>query len=176
MLCQICNKRPANVHVTKIINGEKNEIHICEQCAKKNESLGISSGIEEFQNPFSFSNLLAGLMDFAGVGSNPYTAERQIKCTKCGLDYNDFKKTGRFGCSECYRVFGEKLEPMFKRIHGNTQHTGKVPKRTGGIIRVKRDIEKLKYELRKSIETENYEKAAELRDKIKQLENNDSME
>ena len=171
MLCQICNKRPANVHVTKIINGAKNELHICEQCAKEKEGLKVSSEIPGFDTPFSFSNILAGFMDFAGVGILPYSADRAVKCTGCNLDYEDFKKTGRFGCSQCYEFFGNKLDPIFKRIHGNIQHTGKVPKRTGGLIRTKRDIERLRYDLKKAIESEEYEHAAELRDNIKQLEN-----
>jgi Uncharacterized protein with conserved CXXC pairs len=171
VLCQICNERPANVHLTKIVNGEKQEFHICEQCAKEKEGLGISNGFAEFDVPFSFSNILAGLMDF--TGSMPYTAQKQVKCPGCDLGYDDFKKTGRLGCSQCYEVYGDRLEPLLKRIHGNTQHTGKVPRRTGGIIRVKRDIEKLKYELKKAIEEEEYEKAAQLRDRIKDLEGKD---
>jgi protein arginine kinase activator len=146
--------------MTKIINGVKNELHVCEQCANEKEDVV----------PFSFSNILAGLMDFtSGPGLAP-SAQKQIKCPSCGLNYEEFKKTGRFGCSQCYSSFGDRLEPLIKRIHGNTQHTGKVPKRTGGIIRVRRDIEKLKYELKRAVENEQFEKAAELRDKIKSLE------
>lgn len=171
MDCQICNKRPANVHITKIINGVKNELHICEQCAKEKEGIGVNNQLPVFNTPFSFSNIIAGLMDFTSAGSFPNTSMQQVRCPVCNLGYDEFKKTGRFGCSECYESFGNNLEPLFKRIHGNTQHTGKVPKRTGGIIRIKRDIEKLKYELKRAIENEEYEKAAELRDKIKVLEN-----
>lgn len=176
MLCQICNKRTANVHMTKIINGVKSEFHICEQCAKEKVDLGINVQVPEFEAPFSFSNILAGLMDFTGTGTLSYTAQKQEKCPGCGLSYDEFKSTGRFGCSKCYDIFGGRLEPLFKRIHGNTQHTGKVPKRTGGIIKVKRDIEKLKYEQKKAIDNEEYEKAAELRDKIKDLESKDGVE
>lgn len=171
MNCQICNKRPANVHITKIINGVKNELHICEQCAREKEGIGIEKQVPVFNTPFSFSNILAGLMDFPTTENFANTSLKQARCAVCNMGYDEFKKTGRFGCSECYGVFGNKLEPLFKRIHGNTQHTGKVPKRTGGIIRIKRDIEKLKYELKRAIENEEYEKAAELRDKIKVLEN-----
>ncbi|KPU42665.1 UvrB/uvrC motif protein [Oxobacter pfennigii] len=167
MLCQICNKRPANVHMTKIVNGEKTELHICEQCAREKENNPMNDA------PFSFSNIISSLMDFSGSGAMPYTPKENIKCPQCGLDYAEFKKTGRFGCSNCYESFGNRLEPLLKRIHGNTQHTGKVPKRTGGIIKIKRDIEKLRYELKRAIDNEEYEKAAELRDKIKNLESQD---
>lgn len=170
MVCQICKKRPATVHVTKIINGVKKELHICEQCAKEKENLGISSDMSGFVTPFSFSNILEGLMNFGGSGAIPYETPAIVKCPSCGLDYEEFKKTGRFGCSECYNAFGDRINPLIKRIHGNTQHTGKVPKRTGGEIRLKRDIERLKFELKKAIDDEEYEKAAQLRDRIRELE------
>jgi protein arginine kinase activator len=169
MLCQLCNKRPANVHMTKIVNGIKSEFHICEQCAKENEGLGINSGIQAFETPFSFSNILAGLMEFTG-SAVPYTTQKHLECSDCGLDYEDFKKSGKFGCSKCYESFGDRIVPIIKRIHGNVQHTGKVPQRTGGLIRIKRDIERLKYELKSAIENEEYEKAAQLRDRIKEIE------
>lgn len=171
MICQICNKRTANVHLTKVINGQKTELHLCEQCAKEKEGLGIDKTSLVFEAPFSFSNILQGLMDFAGKDTLPYSFHEREKCSGCGLDFEEFRKTGFFGCSRCYETFGNRLGPIIKRIHGNTQHTGKVPKRTGGIIRIKRDIEKLKYELQKAVENEEYEKAAELRDRIRILEN-----
>lgn len=169
MLCEICNKRPANVHFTRIINGVKEEIHACEHCARE-QGLSVDSKIPGFDAPFSISNILAGLMDFGGGGVLPYSNQKQLRCQKCGLSYDEFKNTGRFGCSECYDTFGDRLEPLIKRIHGNTQHMGKVPKRSGGIIRIKRDIEKLKYELKKAIDNEKYEEAAIIRDKIRDLE------
>jgi protein arginine kinase activator len=170
MLCQICKKRPANVHVVKAINGVKSELHVCDECAKENE-LGVGLQMPGMETPFSFSNLLAGFIDFTGGGGTiPNTIQQGMKCPECGLEYNEFRNTGRFGCSGCYEAFGQRLEPLFKRIHGNTQHAGKVPKRTGGIIRIKRDIEKMKYELKRAIENEEFEKAAELRDRIRNLE------
>lgn len=171
MICQICHKRPATVHITKIINGVKTEMHICEQCAKEKEELGIKSDMSNFITPFSFSNILEGFMDFPGLGAVPRKVHEEIRCPGCGISYDDFKKTGLFGCSQCYDTFRDRLEPIIKRIHGNTQHTGKVPKRSGGIIRLKRDIEGLKYELKKAVENEEYEKAAQIRDRIKELNN-----
>lgn len=169
MLCQLCNKRPANVHLTKVINGVKTELHVCEQCAHE-EGLNLGTQLSGFDIPFSFSNIFAGLMDSGTGGNLAHMMQKPLKCMECGLDYEQFKNTGRFGCSRCYEAFGDKLEPLIKRIHGNTQHTGKVPKRTGGIIRIKRDIEKLKYELKQAIDNEQYEKAAEIRDRIRKLE------
>ncbi|MFA5881294.1 MAG: UvrB/UvrC motif-containing protein, partial [Eubacteriales bacterium] len=75
------------------------------------------------------------------------------------------------GCPTCYDVFENKLDPVLRRIHGNPRHTGKIPKRTGGTIELRREIEELKRELQAAITSEEYEKAAEVRDKIRGLEN-----
>jgi len=117
---------------------------------------------------FTMGDLLAGLIS---SGSVPLKMDilQQPKCDICGLSYDKFKSTGRFGCSNCYNVFGERLNPLFKRVHGNTTHTGKIPSRAGVRIKTIRLVEKLKIELEKAIQNEEYEKAAQLRDEIKEI-------
>lgn len=167
MTCQECGKkRPATLHFTKIVNGDKTEFHICEACAReKGEFIpGTPSG-------FSIHNLLSGLLDFEPSTASTVTAKPQnMRCENCGLTYSQFGKIGRFGCSNCYKQFSGRLDPLFKRVHGNTTHIGKVPKRTGGLIKHKREIENLKKDLSLLIEREEFEQAAEIRDKIKELE------
>lgn len=165
MLCQECGKRPATLHFTKILNGEKTELHICESCARdKGEFIpGTQSG-------FSIHNLLSGLLDFeqhAGTGASKPPA---VRCDSCGMTYSQFSKIGRFGCSHCYKHFGERLDPLLKRVHGNTTHVGKVPKRAGGKVKTKREIDRLKQEMQGRIENEDFESAAQLRDRIRELE------
>jgi len=167
MLCQECGKKQATLHFTKILNGEKTEFHICEACAREKGEL-----IPGTPNGFSIHNLLSGLLDFEpSSGNNPLTPKAPpSRCEHCGLTYSQFSKIGRFGCSSCYKHFGEKLDPLFKRVHGSTLHTGKVPKRSGGLIKHKREIESLKKELLLRIENEEFEEAAQLRDEIRELE------
>lgn len=86
------------------------------------------------------------------------------------MTYSQFSKIGRFGCSSCYKYFGDRLDPLFKRVHGNTVHVGKVPKRSGGRIQLKRKIDDLKLELQQRIQQEEFEEAAQLRDQIRTLE------
>ncbi|MBN2980539.1 MULTISPECIES: UvrB/UvrC motif-containing protein [Cohnella] len=164
MVCQECGKRPATLHFTKINNGEKSELHICEACARdKGEMIpGTASG-------FSIHNLLSGLLDFepSNVGSRPDVP----RCEKCGMTYAQFSKMGKFGCSHCYKQFSERLDPLLKRVHGNTVHVGKVPKRAGGHVKAKREIDRLKKEIQVRIEREDFETAAQLRDRIRELEN-----
>jgi protein arginine kinase activator len=166
MNCQECGKRPATLHFTKIVNGEKTEFHICEVCAKEKGEL-----IPGTSNGFSIHNLLSGLLDFEPSSTGALSNKAQsIRCEECGLTYAQFSKIGRFGCGSCYKSFSERLDPLFKRVHGNTAHVGKVPKRTGGLIQDKREIENLKKEMMTRIEHEEFEQAAKIRDQIREIE------
>ncbi|KHO61949.1 hypothetical protein THYS13_24220 [Thermoanaerobacter sp. YS13] len=166
MMCDKCKIRPATVHYTKIVNGVKTEMHLCDQCAAEEGILNAE--VFSTFTPFSVQNLLSGLMDFL-PGIDEFT-KKPLKCSHCGMTYEDFKKIGRLGCSFCYDAFAEELNPLMRRIHGSTEHRGKIPKKAGGKMRVKREIEELKLQLEKAIKEEAYEKAAELRDKIRELE------
>ncbi len=166
MLCQECNKRPATLHFTKIVNGEKTEFHFCESCAREKGEL-----IPGTPNGFSIHNLLSGLLDF-DPGNSSVSKGQALRCDNCGLTYSQFSKIGRFGCNECYRHFSERLDPLFKRVHGNVVHVGKIPKRTGGRIQIKKEMEELKKELKQRVEREEFEQAAQVRDRIRELERN----
>jgi len=164
MLCQECGQQPASYHFTKIINGDKTELHLCESCAKeKGESLFPYSN-------FSLPQLLSGLMNFEPPVPQVVHGQTYMRCENCGMTYQQFTKAGRFGCSECYRYFASALEPLFRRIHGNTRHVGKVPQRTGGHLKLKRQLMDLKNRLQMAVQREEFEEAARLRDQIRALE------
>lgn len=173
MLCQQCGQKPATLHFTKIVNGQKTEFHICESCAREKGEM-----IPGAPNGFSIHNLLSGLLDFdlTGGTSQLHTSGQQqvkptsIRCDNCGLTYSQFSKLGRFGCDQCYKSFGERLDPLLKRVHGNTVHVGKIPKRSGGLMKRKRELEELRQQLQDSIRQEQFENAAKLRDRIRELE------
>jgi len=168
MDCQECQMRPATLHFTKIINGKKTEIHLCEQCAKEKGDFQPGS------NSFSIHDLLSGLLGFeepiGETAGSPFQESEQ-RCSECGLTYSQFVKRGKFGCAHCYETFQEKLDPVFRRVHGgNTTHTGKIPKRIGGNIQMRRELNRLKEKLQKHIENEEFEQAAKVRDEIRALE------
>lgn len=166
MNCQECGKRPASLHFTKIVNGEKTEFRICEACAREKGEL-----IPGTPNGFSIHNLLSGLLNLDPSSANSVGTKAQpLRCENCGLTYSQFSKIGRFGCKSCYQHFSDRLDPLFKRVHGNTSHVGKVPKRSGGIIKYKREINELKKDLARHIELEEFEEAAGIRDEIRELE------
>lgn len=164
MLCQECGKRPATLHFTKIVNGEKTELHICESCARERGEF-----VPGTQGGFSIHNLLSGLLDFEQAGGGAAKSQA-ARCETCGMTFSQFSKIGRFGCSDCYKHFSDKLDPLLKRVHGNTVHVGKVPKRAGGQVKAKREIDRLKQEMQRRIEREDFESAARLRDRIRELE------
>ncbi|WP_372998542.1 UvrB/UvrC motif-containing protein [Lutispora sp.] len=163
MICNECGKRPATVHITKIENGKKTNMHLCEQCALAKGALSMNTG-------FSINDLLAGMLNTGTPLPIKVDFMDDPSCPVCGMKYSRFRETGRFGCGSCYKSFGDRLTPLFRRIHGNINHTGKIPQRTGGRLKIMREMESLKAELANAVKREEYEKAAEIRDKIRALE------
>lgn len=162
MLCQRCNKNEATVHYTKIINGNIEELHLCDECAMNNKEF-------DFDSTFSFHKLLSGLLDNI-QGETPYKKEKTLKCPFCGMDYTHFKKTGKFGCAQCYETFKPNLNPIFKSIHGHDRHIGKVPARANIQAAKMKEIQRLREQLKELVAKEEFEEAAKLRDRIKELE------
>lgn len=163
MLCQNCQKRVANVHFTQITNNKKTEMYLCEQCAREKGQSGIGP-------PINISDFLSGFMNLGN--SETHTIQEPVEecCEICGMSFEDFRKTGKMGCSNCYHIYGDRLKPIMKRLHGNTEHTGKVPAKLSGEINQTKELDSLKASLARAVQNEEYEKAAEFRDKIRELE------
>jgi len=170
MLCELCKQNEATVYITKIINGNKQEMRICEKCAKENEGINIT-GDMNFITPFSFQNILSGLMDYINQSQPSETKPIEPNCKKCGTTYSEFKKTGVFGCSDCYKYFNLTITPVIKRVQGSNEHIGKIPLKSGKDLMERKRLSQLKDDLQKAISTEEYEKAAQIRDLIRQLQN-----
>jgi protein arginine kinase activator len=162
MQCEECGKKTATVHITKIEGGKKTDVHLCEQCALQKNSITLSTN-------FSVQDLVAGLLNSGSMGPFKVDIVQEPKCNICGLSYNKFKTSGKFGCSNCYKIFGDRLNPLFKKLHGNITHTGKLPNKAADKIKLVREIDKLKQDLKAAINNEEYEKAADFRDRIKEL-------
>lgn len=164
MRCQECEKNPATLHFTKIVNGQMTEFHLCESCAKEKGDFFTDHG------SFSIHQLLSSLMNMDNLGVPNAQGRQLIRCEHCGMTQQQFSKGGRFGCSQCYHYFRDYLDPLFRRIHGSTTHAGKVPQKAGGHLRIKKQVEELKRQLQVYIQREEFEKAAEIRDRIRSLE------
>ncbi|HPG00913.1 MAG TPA: UvrB/UvrC motif-containing protein [Kiritimatiellia bacterium] len=152
MLCESCHDKEATVHLTQVVDGSVEKIHLCEECANK-------SGFD-LHGPVSISDILVGM---GGALDQP-GAERS--CPRCHLRRADFKKTGRLGCPVCYETFTAELMPLVKAMHRSEQHMGKVPSREDVRVRMSAEIASLQKELDDAVAAENYEEAAKLRDRI----------
>lgn len=161
MHCDICGKKKATVHLTEIVDEQMSELHLCEDCAREKSV--------QMEQQFGLADLLAGLTDF---GKQIKDVEKvKLKCPNCGLMYDEFRKAGRLGCSQCYKSFQEYLVTLLKKIHGSSQHLGKVPVNVPPSVKTKIDsLQELRGQLLRAIQNENFEEAARLRDQIRELE------
>ncbi len=174
MQCDICAKKKATVHLTEIVDEQMSEMHLCEECARQKSA--------QMEQQFGLADLLAGLSDLGKpVTSKEEQQKNTLKCTSCGLLYEDFRKFGRLGCGECYPSFKEHLSGLLRKIHGSNKHLGKTPVATEGQAKISSaalpvellasdNMEDLKKQLQSAIAHEDFEKAAQLRDKIRTLE------
>jgi protein arginine kinase activator len=166
MKCDKCNK-PATVHLTEIQGGKQISKHLCEQCATQGGEglLKVHAPINELLEKF--------VQQHSGLPK-----EGTSTCEHCGISWADFRQGGLLGCQHDYVLFDKELTPLLQRAHENaTHHLGKVPRRAvtaagGGGALAKRqvDVAKLRKELAKAVESEDYERAAKLRDQIKEAE------
>jgi protein arginine kinase activator len=161
MNCEKCHKAPATVHVTEVANGVKREAHLCASCA---QAAGVGIKVS-----FSISDILGNLVEPMKPGK-PAERGATLQCPDCGLTYADFKAKARLGCSRDYEVFKAGLVPLLEKIHGATQHTGKVPPNADRSAKRENELAQLKRQLEAMVKAENFEKAAELRDRLKSLE------
>lgn len=168
MLCQECKNKKARVHLTRIVNNKKTQVHLCQQCASEKGELEFA-----LEPNFSIHHFFSGLLDMEGLEAplGVPAPKTKIQCDNCGLTYTQFGQIGRMGCSKCYDFFRERLTSLLRRIHGSTHHRGKLPRRFGTGVRVKREIEELRTKLQERISREEFEEAAEIRDQIRELEN-----
>ncbi len=154
MLCEKCKNREATTHYVETVNGVKKELHLCGECAKEEGLGGIG---------FSLPNIFSGLF-----GEEYYPQLKKEKsCPVCGMTLSRFSKTGMLGCPECYNTFEKELRPMILKIQKGENHKGKLP---NSVPPKKKTLETLREELKAAIEKEDFEKAAILRDRIKEEE------
>ena len=183
MKCDKCSKK-ATVHLTEIVDGKAAEMHLCEDCARDQS--------QHMEQQFGLADLLAGLTDFGK--QVPEVQKDNLVCSACGLSYEDFRKFGRFGCAQCYGAFKAHLKLLFKKIHGSNVHLGKkvmavgqvvdglklteaaidvpaaAPLPVAPVMDAVETADTLRVKMRKAIEEEDFELAAELRDRIRDME------
>ncbi len=163
MKCQKCNTYEATVHLTEVINGVKKEAYLCKNCADFDKSPSFSSPFET-----DFGSFFQSVLGASGAYQKSVLAPKTCKICKSTLE--DIQRRGRIGCGECYNTFRQYLLRPLKEIHGSATHTGKIPKRIGITLEKSNTVEKLKEALNRAVLDQNFEKAAELRDQIREIE------
>lgn len=188
MLCQKCNKNEASVKYTEIINGEKKEMMLCEECSHE---LGLDN--INFNMPIDFSSFFGGLLEDEDYNSPEFMPlfqkVKELKCDNCNMTYDEFINQGKFGCPDCYNVFSSKIDAILKRIHGSSQYLGRKALNNNTLKKQNNNVggaplgnsknekaktkdtklEKLQKDLKKAIAEERYEDAAKIRDSIKKI-------
>lgn len=163
MVCDNCGADDAVVHLTQIVNNEMSTFHLCEKCAAE-------KGLETQTGP-SHVPLTDFLAQMGEGGKEAAGTESSESCSFCGLTFRDFRETGRLGCPHCYATFEGPLRGLLRRIHGGTQHMGKVylpPDPTA--TEMEKRLEGLRRKLQRAVEVEDFERAARIRDEIRSLE------
>lgn len=167
MLCENCGEKEAVIHLTQIQNNTVTNAHLCEACAAEK---GVETGAAVAK--FPLGDFLASL----GKGGTAEAGEAglDVACPACGATLRDFRQSGRLGCAQCYESFGAQLRDLLRRLHGHSVHMGegyRAPALAASeAVGATGRLGELREQLRRAIETENFELAAELRDRIRVLE------
>lgn len=174
MNCDLCQTEKATIFFSQMVEGKLQKVNLCKCCA---DEKGVTD-----PTGFALADMLEGMGQQTLVETS--MAKDELVCGSCGFSQTDFKKTGRFGCADCYHVFDEGLDGLLEAMHKHTQHVGKTPAtfpQLPGIIAdelpefspepsQQDKLSELRQALSKSVEDEDYEEAARLRDAISQLE------
>ncbi len=177
MICEICKKNPATIHIQEIVDSQKKSMHICTKCAEKKTDNSLL-----FDGKFNLAEVLYNISEHMGlpgfeledfgdaVEDDSSDDKTKITCMKCGWTLSQLRKLGRLGCPQCYKSFSDVLADAFETMHRGKLHVGKKP---GGSIdessTVMLEIMNKKKELEELVKREEYEKAALVRDQISAL-------
>ena len=159
MKCQKCTKA-ATLHITEVVSDEQfEELHLCEECANK----------------YLYEPQHKGGPGKGGEGEGVQEADEasalnQRECPQCGIKFVEFRNSGRLGCPHDYQEFRQELIPLLENIHGETRHCGKKPRRLPQNKQTQSELMQLRNRLKQAVTKEDYEEAARLRDRIRQLE------
>jgi protein arginine kinase activator len=174
MICQDCKKREASVHMTQISGNDKTSLSLCRECAL---ARGFHSPLDNM--PFPLADILSNMVKATATAAKSDPAD-ELVCRKCGLTFDEFARQGRFGCGECYTAFRPRLESIMRKIHGASLHRGRNPETQSLTPQLDplpvKEEERLEAELKKAIDSEDFERAAELRDKLKTVRDHAEVE
>ena len=163
MKCEICGLKDAVIHIRQIQKDLVHELHICEDCAQEKGLL------REEDSELPIANFLSGLLEGKDA---PGSSEVKESCPACGMKASEFRKQGKLGCPECFLAFDKDIRVIISQMAARPRHAGKLPRAIAGEQTDGAAQDGIREELRLAVEREDYEQAAHLRDKLKELEAN----
>ena len=155
MKCQKCQHNPATLHITEVEEDDFEELHLCEQCAQK-YLFEAQKDTEKPQLPV--------------IGDPEDALFNQHQCKDCGIKFVEFRNSGRLGCPNDYQEFRQELVTLLENIHGETRHCGKTPSKMPLSKQTQSELIQLRNRLKQAVTQEDYEEAARIRDRIRQME------
>lgn len=156
MICDACNKNEATVRLVAIVDGVKTERHLCTECVEKQKQQMRADGMQ---------SMLSAIISRARRGID----HSSLRCPSCGTTYETFRKKSRLGCAQCYRTFRIQLKPLLVRLHGRSEHEGRMPERVEEPLKIKNRLERLQREMQVAVACEDFEQAAHLRDELRAI-------
>ena len=167
MRCQQCHEREAVVFLTQLAQDQEVHLQLCERCAAEK---GVENAATLGKTPVGTFLALMG-KNMESAASLPGLAPAGA-CPTCGATLNDFRESGRLGCGDCYRAFEAPLRDLLRRLHGSSRHLGKRYSPSGedtGRPDAEVEATRIRDQLERAVRSENFELAAELRDRLRQL-------
>jgi protein arginine kinase activator len=163
--CGSCGERESVVTLTQVVEGEARTIGLCGKCAAE-KGIQTSAGAE--QTP------LGGFLSAMWKGQEPGAPAEFAptgRCPGCGATFADFRESGRLGCGGCYQAFEPSLRLLLRRYHGSTHHQGRrpAPQVEDTAMPGTALIDGLREQLRLAVASEDFERAAQLRDRLRDL-------
>jgi len=163
MQCQVCKQNTATIHLTEIVESQRSETHLCESCAAK-QGVAVKAQIP-------LNELLSSLLAAQPETGSTASQKSEQSCPHCGMTFEKFRQSSLLGCPYDYEVFDKQLKSIIEKSHaGRSEHRGKIPARTPADERKQLELLRLRQELEAALKGEDYETAAEIRDKIKALQ------
>jgi len=167
MACEECG-RPATVHVTTISNGQRQDHHLCEACAREKGELELFTDPQQALQ--SWIAGLAGLTGLTGAAQGATQAPPDVVCPTCGLSFAEFVQSSLLGCPSCYASMGQALAPVIAQVQGTATYRGKLPSKVEGAVKRDQEMRRLRERLSQLVDQEEYEAAARVRDDLRALE------
>ena len=167
MMCDECGQNQATIHIATIIGGKKKDENLCPQCWQKRNA--------QLLGGLAVGDLLSKLLgakpksETSEQDASQETEAPDVVCPGCGMSLKEFQKSGKVGCADCYAAFGDKMKQTLKSIHGHARHVGKVPEYLAAEVSTQRRMDDLRRQMDAAVAEEDFERAAVLRDEIKEL-------